>query len=115
MDLFVGGPVTLRRHFSTTQQKGFRPENPFYSSINISKVSSGGLRATVTARASDEQLAFEAAVVFFGRMLDVLALTVNLPLFLSSTDQGPPGGRSRHDSRRVVEHWEIEDAFQELP
>ena len=78
VDLFVDGPVTLPHRLRITQQKGFRPGNPFYSNIEISSIPSGGLRATVTARASNEQLAFEAAVVFFGRMLDVLAFKVDL-------------------------------------
>lgn len=113
VDLFVDGPVTTLPHrFRTSQQKGFRPENPFYSDIEISSIPSGGLRATVTARAPNEQLAFEAAVVFFGRMLDVLAFKVDLPLFLSLTDQGPRDGRARHNSRRIIERPEIEDAFQ---
>jgi len=51
------------------QQKGFRPENPFYGEIQITSIPSG-LRATVTARALNEQFAFEAVVFFLGRMLD---------------------------------------------
>ena len=113
VELFVDGPVTLRRHFSTTQQKGFRPGNPFYSDIAISGLPSGGLRTTVTARASNKQLAVKAAVVFFGYMLDVLAFKVDLPLFVGLTEQGPRDGRARHYTRRIIEPQEIEDAFQE--
>jgi hypothetical protein len=46
------------------QQKGFRPENPFYGEIQITSIPSG-LRATVTARALNEQFAFEAVVLNF--------------------------------------------------
>ncbi len=113
VDLFVDGPVTLRGRFSTTQQKGFRPGNPFYSHIEMIGVPSGGLRTTVTARAPDEQLAFEAAVVFFGRMLDVLAFRIDRPLFLSLTEQAPRNDRTRHNSRRIVGRQEIEGAFRE--
>lgn len=112
VDLFVDGPLTLRRRFSTMQQKGFRSEDPFYSNIEITGTPSG-LRATVTARASNEQLAFEAAVFFFGRMLDVLAFEIDRPLFLSFTErERPRNGRVRQDVRRIIEPQEIENAFQ---
>lgn len=114
VDLLVDGPVTLRRPFRTTQQKGFRPKNPFYSNIEITGIPSGGLRATVTARASNERLAFEAAIFFFGRMLDVLAFEVNLPLFSSLTERDRShNARFRQHVRRNIEHQEIKDAFQE--
>lgn len=112
VDLFVDGPVALDRRHRTTQQKGFRPENPFYSDVEVVGISSGGLRATVTARAPNERLAFDAAVVFFGRMLDALAFEVNLPLFLSLTEEGPRNSRVRYHSRRIIEHEQIENAFR---
>jgi hypothetical protein len=68
------------------QQKGFRPENPFYSDIQITSIPSG-LRATVTARALNEQFAFEAVVFFLGRMLDVLAVRIDQPLYSSLTER----------------------------
>lgn len=115
VDLLVDGPVTLRPLYRTTQRKGSRLGDPFYSDVEIFGIPSGGLRATVTARASNEQLAFEAAVLFFGRMLDVLAFKMDLPLFLSLTErEHPRNGRVRQDVRRNIEHQEIEDAFQEV-
>lgn len=112
VDLFVDGPVTLSRRHRTTQQKGFRPENPFYSDVEVTGIPSGGLRATVTARALSERLAFDAAVVFFGRMLDALAFEVDLPLFLSLTEQGPRNSRVRHHSRRIIGSRQIDNAFR---
>ena len=54
VNILIDGPVTLRRPFRTMQQKGFRPENPFYSDIQIASIPSG-LRATVTARALNKE------------------------------------------------------------
>lgn len=114
VDLFVDGPVTLRHPFHTRQQKGFRAENPFYSDVEIRGIPSGGLRATVTARALNKHLAREAAVFFFGRMLDVLAFKTDLPLFLSVTERARlQNAHVREPERRIIEHWEIEDAFRE--
>jgi hypothetical protein len=111
VDLYVDGPVSMRRRLLTTQQKGFRVECPFYSDIEIHSVPSG-LRAMVTARAPDEELGYKAAVFFFGRMLDALALAINRPMFLSLTERERPRS-GRHDVRRVIETQELEDAFHE--
>jgi hypothetical protein len=107
--LFVDGPVSVRDRVRTTRPEGFR--NPFESEIKIQSVPSG-LRATVTVRAPDQPLAYQAAVVFFGRMLDALTLTVNLPMFLSLTERKRTGAES-HDTRRLIEPDEIEKAFDE--
>src|SRR5436309_7924593 len=109
VDLYVDGPVSIRRRLLMTQQKSFRVDDPFYSEIEIQAIPSG-LRATVTARASDEELAYKAAVFFFGRMLDALTLTVNKPLFLSLTERERIRG-ARHDVRRLIGPQEINEAF----
>jgi hypothetical protein len=109
--LYVDGPVTVRRHIRTTQQKGFRLEDPFYSDIEIAGQPSG-LRATVTARAPDHTLAYKAAVFFFGHMLDALTLSVNRPMYLSLTERERSYGQ-RHNVRRIIEPAQIEHAFSE--
>lgn len=109
VDLVVDGPVAIRHHFRTTQQKGFRLDDPFYSDVSFRDMPHG-LRATITARASDEKLAFEAAVFFFGQMLDALTLTVDRPMYLSLTE-GESVHRRRYDVHRVVEEEEIGEAF----
>ena len=110
--LLVEGPVDYRGPNRTTQQKGFRPDDPFYSDIAIRPVPSG-LSLQVTARADTTDLARKAAVYFVGKMLDALAIEIDQPLVLSTADEraGPP--RSRNDVRRIVELAEIEAAFAE--
>jgi len=109
--LYVDGPITVRRRALTTQQKGFQVDDPFYSDIEIQSVPSG-VRATVTARAPDQAVAYKAAVFFYGRMLDALTLTVNRPMYLSLTERERTRAE-RHDVRRVIEPEEITDAFRE--
>lgn len=109
--LYVDGPVTVRGRVMTTQQKGFRVEDPFFSEIEIRGVPSG-LQAVVTARAPDQAVAYKAAVFFFGRMLDVLTLTVNRPMYLSLTER-VRSRNERHDVRRVIESEQVERAFWE--
>jgi len=111
VDLYVDGPVSIRRRLHTVQQKSFRTDNPFYSDIEIQPIPSG-LRATATARATDVELAYKAAVFFFGRMLDVLTLQINRPMYLS-LGEGERTRGGRHDVRRLVEQQELEEAFRE--
>lgn len=109
--LYVEGPITVRRRVLTTQQKGFRVDDPFYSDIEIMGLPTG-LKATVTARAPDQAVAYKAAVFFFGHMLDALTLAINQPLYLSLI-QGERTHAQRQDVRRRIEQNEFEDAFRE--
>jgi hypothetical protein len=109
--LYVDGPVTVRQRFTTKQQKGFRLEDPFYSDIEIAETPSG-LRSLLTARAANHDVAYKAAVHFFGHMIDSLTMTINRPMRLSVT-QGEKLAIRRHDVRRRIEPREFEAAFKD--
>jgi hypothetical protein len=112
--LYVDGPVTVNRRINMTRQKGFRQDDPFWSEIEIMPTSSG-IRAKVTARAPNRKLAFDAAVFFYGRMLDVLSLEIDESMYLRLAErQDSSNGRSREDIRRRIEVREIENAFEEV-
>jgi len=109
--LYVYGPITVRDRILTTQQKGFQVEDPFYSDIEIQRQPSG-LRATLTARAPDPEVAHNVALFFFGRMVDALTLATSRPMYLSLT------GRERnpiqyHDVRLIIEGHQFERAFRD--
>ena len=111
VNLYVDGPITVKRRVITTQQKGFRVDDPFYSDIEIAGIPSG-LKATVTATAPDHSVAYKAAVFFFGHMLDVLTLSVKRPMCLSLTER-ERSYAPRHDVKRIIERGEFESAFGE--
>ena len=111
VEFYVTGPITIAEsQFRIMERKGFDLDNPFYSSITIRQVPAG-VRAIVTARASNEKLAFKAAHYFFGKMLDVLALKTRTSLYLSFTE----GARRNetHTVRRVIKEEEFQYAFKE--
>jgi hypothetical protein len=110
VNLHVTGPFTIQNQIQMRQQKGFNPAAPFYSDITINP-SMSGFRALVTARAQDEHLAYQAAVFFFGRMLDVLALELFLPMYLNLTERTHRS--ENHDVRRIIQKEELETAFIE--
>jgi len=111
VDLYVEGAISMRQRWNGQQQKGFRIEDPFYSDIEIQTIPAG-LRATVTARAVDQELAYKAALFFFGKVLDALTFAIKLPLIVSLEDRDRPRGRT-HDVRRIIEAEELEAAFDE--
>lgn len=109
--LYLDGPISVRRRIITSQQKGFRVDDPFYSDIEITGIPSG-VKSTVTARAPDHRIAYKAGVVFFGHMVDALTLTVNRPMYLSLLERERTN-LQRYDVKRVIDAGEFEHAFQE--
>ncbi|MCO5210448.1 MAG: hypothetical protein M9936_12175 [Caldilinea sp.] len=109
--LYVDGPVTVKSRIRTTERKGFHPQNPFYSDVQIESVPSG-LRARLTARAQDKKLAYKAGVYFFGQMLDVLTLRIKQPMYLGLF-QGSKPRQVEHNVRRMLDRDDFTDAFQD--
>lgn len=81
VSLEVNGPVKVEQSFNMRQAKGFDPDDQFYSDVKIAN-SRNGLKANVTAYADTQDIAYKAALYFFGNMIDVLCYKVDLPLFL---------------------------------
>ena len=108
---FVYGPITVEHHIRLTTAKGDRYLDPFYSDVDITRTTSG-IKATVTARASTNSLAYKAAMLFFGQMLDALTLHINQSMYLSLYER-----HSNHDetftTKRRVAHNEWEQSFRE--
>jgi hypothetical protein len=111
VDLYITGSIAVENMRSFRQVKGNAEFDPFLSDVSISR-QPGGVKLTVTARASSRELAEKAALVFVGHMLDVLAFTLDEPL--SHDLYGVRPFRSLDSrSRRVVEEDQWRRAFQE--
>lgn len=108
---FVYGPVTVTRRLNLNEPKGFRLQDPFYSDIEIKRTNSG-IEATVTAYASTEQLAYKAALLFFGQMLDALVIQVDQPLYLSLYNRRS-NFNEVYNTRRRIEKEDWRAAFRE--
>lgn len=111
IQLFISGPVTVKERLMLNEPKGFRLENQFYSDINL-RSTPLGVSATVTARAETSQLARKAALFFFGQMLDVLAIQVNQPLYISLHERQSSRAEAHH-VRRIIEIDEWHQSFTE--
>ncbi|BAU12053.1 hypothetical protein LEP3755_25810 [Leptolyngbya sp. NIES-3755] len=102
VNLVVYGSITVEKPLSLNEPKGFQLSGQFYSDIEIRRRrSSSGIEATVTAFAPSKQLAREAAILYFGQMLDALAVQVNQPLYLNFGDSLRNGNETHDTLRRV--------------
>ncbi|MGI6430190.1 MAG: methylamine utilization protein MauJ [Syntrophomonadaceae bacterium] len=81
VELKVGGAIKVENAFSMRQAKGFDPDDQFYSDVFI-KNGSNGLIASITAYAPNSEIAYKAALYFFGNMVDVLCFKIDIPLYL---------------------------------
>lgn len=85
VDIDIIGPISISGNINFKQEKGF-DQNQFYSDIKLSD-SRIGICSTVTAYADNSDIAKTVAFVFFGRMVDVLALDNDIPLILLEHDR----------------------------
>lgn len=86
VQLFIDGPIAVTDRIRFQEPKGFNRRTQFYSDIRV-EPSSSGLRMSVTAYASESNLARKAALVFVGEMLDVMATDFNFHSGLVFTTQ----------------------------
>ncbi len=113
VNLIVYGSITVNKTIRFSQIKGFRFQDAFYSDIEIRRSRTvSGVEATVTAFAQTKQLAREAAMLFFGQMLDTLAIQINQPLYLNFNDHQDVRA-TRHSTLRRVQKEEWQEAFKE--
>lgn len=111
VNLYAFGPITIANHLKLNEPKGFRLQSPFYSDIEIRRTNFG-IEAIVTAYASNEQLAYKAALLFFGQMLDTLAFQIDQSIYLSLFGQKHNFSQS-YITRRQIEREEWQSAFRE--
>ncbi|MBD2255449.1 methylamine utilization protein MauJ [Nostoc parmelioides] len=111
--LEVYGSITVEKTLRFSQLKGFRLNDKFYSDIEIKRSQTiSGVEATITAFAPNEELAREAAIFFFGQMLDTLAIQIDQALYLNFNDYRIITNFGHKTLRRVKkEEWQ--NAFQE--
>jgi len=110
VELKVTGPIKVRNKVTFRTEKGFTML-PFYSDISI-KNTNNGVGATVTAFADSKDLAYSAAYVFFGQMIDVLSFKINEPLYLHYYENNFAVNQ-KYEVKRLLSKQDFEDSFQE--
>ena len=85
VEISVYGPISIVHPFELNVRKDLNHPEAFYSQVRVHE-SEYGFVAIVTAFAPNTELAENAAILWFGRMLDFLSLRLNLPLQLDLAD-----------------------------
>lgn len=85
VELIVLGPILTQRPISFNTDKELNLGNIFTSNINI-KTHPHGLKIASTVRTANEDRAFKVALLFIGKMLDVLSIKTNAPLLVTNSD-----------------------------
>lgn len=108
VDLEVIGDINVENSIEFKHQKGFDLDQ-FYSKVKI-RTASYGITASVTAYAPNGKLAYEAALLYFGKMINVLSFEINVPLELKLL-AGESSHYRNNNIRRIVKKNEFIDAF----
>lgn len=109
VELEVIGDITVENTMRLRQEKGFDLDQ-FYSNIKIVN-SKNGIKATVTAYAPNSKVAHEAALLYFGKMKDVLSLEIEIPLELVFYESQILRV-TNYKTKRIVEKKEFENTFE---
>ncbi len=108
--LEVVGPVKVNQTVNMRQEKGFDSEDQFYSDVQI-KSNRYGLTANVTAYAPTSEIAYKAALHFFGNMIDVLSFKIDAPLNLYHINSKSMG-LGEYSVKRILDRNIIDESFQ---
>lgn len=111
VEISVIGPVTIAHSINFDARKELEHPHPFYSNVQILS-EKNGFKAVVTAFAPNSDLAEKAATLWFGRMLDVLSLHLNLSLQLDVTNNVIIQ-KSDFKTKRLLDRDDFVNAFHQ--
>jgi hypothetical protein len=109
VELTVSGQITTPKAISFQTDKELDLGNIFRSEINI-KPHQQGLKISTTVWTATQDRAYKVALLFVGKMLDVLSIKTNTSLFVSNNDI-----RNQIDKnvvRAVVDEIEFRQCFE---
>ena len=108
VELTVSGQVTISKPISFQAEKELDLGNIFRSDIAI-KQHPLGLRISTTVYTANQDRAYKVALLFIGKMLDVLAIKLDTPLSVSNNDSKVSA--DKNVVRAVVSEHEFRECF----
>ena len=109
VSLSVSGPVKVREKIKFDTQKELNIGEVFTSSIEI-KPNNEGFNIVATVFTTEQDSAHKVALLFVGRMLDILAIKLNSPLFVSLDDDWKYTKKSQQ--RAIIKKSDFQSAFE---
>ena len=107
----VSGPVTVRRMLNFNTDKEINLGDVFRSDISVKKHPQG-FAISSTVYTANQDRAYKVALLFIGKMLDVLSVKANLPLLVSLNDS--KYFSDRNSVRAVIERNEFMFCFEHV-
>jgi hypothetical protein len=108
VELLVSGPVTVKRTIDFRTDKELDLGNIFRSDVSIKPHKQGFLIST-TVYTADQDRAYKVALLFIGKMLDILAMRINSPLNVSLNEYRQV--TERNTVRAVIDREEFMFCF----
>jgi hypothetical protein len=109
VELLISGPITTRRVINFDTEKELDLGNAFRSDICIKKHQQGFLIATTVYTANQDR-AYKVGLLFIGKMLDILSMKTNLPMYVSFNDYRQLS--DRNIVRAVIDENEFRFCFE---
>lgn len=109
VELLISGPVTTRRVINFDTEKELDLGNVFRSDISIKKHQQGFVIST-TVHTTNQDRAYKVALLFIGKMLDILSMKTNLPLNVSLNEYRQLA--DRNIVRAVIDEDEFRFCFE---
>ncbi len=108
VELLVSGPVTVKRQINFNTDKELDFGNVFRSDISIKKHPQGFLISS-TVFTADQDRAYKVALLFIGKMLDILSIKTESPLNVSLNEYRQIS--DRNIVRAVIDEGEFRFCF----
>jgi len=109
VELTVFGEITTEETISFNTDKELNHGNIFNSDVII-KSHPQGLRISSTVYTENRDRAFKVALLFIGRMLDVLAIKTETPLFIYNNEIKPV--LDRNTTKAIISSQEFQECFK---
>lgn len=109
VELLISGPITTRRIINFDTEKELDLGNVFRSDISIKKHQQGFIISTTVYTANQDR-AYKVALLFIGKMLDILSMKTNLPMNVSFNEYRQLS--DRNIVRAVIDDDEFRFCFE---
>lgn len=109
VDLTIVGPLTIEEPMVFDTEKELTVGDVFKSKISLTPVEQG-LWISTTVFTSDADSACRVAILFVGKMLDILSIKTNMPYYVTNKDV-----KNKFENvtvRPVIDRYELDRCFE---
>lgn len=109
VELYIIGPITIERPLIFDTDKELSLGDIFNSKIKLTTIPQG-LEISATVSTTDSDSACRVALLFIGKMLDILCIKINMALYVTNSDIKLRG--EKQTIKTVVSREEFDRCFE---